>query len=51
MKRPEYRLRVVEMLSELRQKAAMRALAEKAEEAERLQRDTREVEEDRKSVV
>lgn len=45
MKRPEYRLRVVEMLSELRQKAAMRALAEKAQEAERLQRDARAVEE------
>lgn len=45
MKRPEYRLRVVEMLSELRQKAAMRALAEKSQEAVRLQRDARAVEE------
>lgn len=45
MKRPEYRLRVVQMLSELRQKAAMRALAEKNQEAERRQRDVRAVEE------
>lgn len=44
MKTPEYRLRVVEMLSELRQKAAMRALAEKNQQAASREREVREVE-------
>ncbi|MGH9381651.1 MAG: hypothetical protein ACRD2Z_13705 [Thermoanaerobaculia bacterium] len=44
MKTPEYRLRVVEMLSGLRQKAAMRALAEKNQEAASREREVQEVE-------
>ena len=37
--RPEYRLKVVRMLTDLRQKAAMRALAERHEQAARVQRE------------